>query len=210
MQAFTTLHGVAAALTIDNLNTDVIIRIDRLTALEAHELGPYALEALRYRADGSEEPSFVLNQPAFRSASILVGGDNFGCGSSREAAVWALMAHGIRCVVATGFGDIFYNNAFENGLLAVRLEKPAVQQLAQLAEQGVPFDVDLEQQTVTAGRAAFAFEIDPTRREALLRGLDSIGLTLLRRERIHEWQQADRQSRPWAWLPANNNPRRQA
>lgn len=199
MQAFTTLRGIAAPLLIDNLNTDVMIRIERLTALERDQLGPWALEALRYRVDGSEDPDFVLNQPRFRTASILLGGDNFGCGSSREAAVWALMAQGIRCVIASSFGDIFFNNAFENGLLAIRLERRMVDRLAVVAAQGVAFQVDLAIQRIIAGADEIDFDVDRTRKESLLRGLDSIGLTLLSREAILAWQQADRQRRPWAW-----------
>ena len=199
MQAFTHLRGAAAPLPIANLNTDVIIRIERLTALERDALGSYAFEALRYRADGSEDPAFVLNQPDFRNAPILIGGENFGCGSSREAAVWALMARGIRCVIAPSYGDIFYNNCFQNGLLPIRLDRSLVQSLGSLALQGTPLEVDLARQQILAGTEVISFDLDPTRKEAMLRGLDSIGLTLLSRPRITAWQEADRRTRPWAW-----------
>lgn len=201
MQPFAPVHGPAASLPIDNLNTDVIIRMERLTALDPDELGAWALEALRFRADGSEEPTFILNQPAFREAPILIGGSNFGCGSSREAAVWALMARGIRVVIAPSFGDIFFNNAFENGLLAIRLPPGEVEHLAGQAATGAPIEVDLDSQFIRVNREKLRFEVDPARRQALLSGLDSIGLTLLARERIRAWQQADRNRRPWAWPP---------
>jgi 3-isopropylmalate/(R)-2-methylmalate dehydratase small subunit len=202
MQPFTTVRGPAALLPIANLNTDVIIRIERLTALERDQLGPYALEALRYRPDGSEEPGFILNQPPFRAATILLGGSNFGCGSSREAAVWALMARGVRCVIAPSFGDIFLNNAFENGLLPVRLEQGAIDRLATFAQGGAPLEVDLAAQRIRAGAEEMPFEVDVQRKHAMLRGLDAIGLTLLAAERIRAWQVADRQRRPWAWPAA--------
>ncbi|WP_208511213.1 3-isopropylmalate dehydratase small subunit, partial [Variovorax paradoxus] len=121
MQPFTLLRGAAAPLSIDNVDTDLIVRIERLTSLARGELGPWAFEALRFRADGSEDPDFVLNQPRWREAPILVAGRNFGCGSSREGAVWALLARGIRCVIAESFGDIFHANCFQNGVLPIRL-----------------------------------------------------------------------------------------
>ena len=199
MQAFTRVSGPAAALPVDNLDTDIIIRIERVTTLERDRLGPWALEALRFRADGTEEPDFILNQPTFRYAPILIGGANFGCGSSREAAVWALMARGIRVVIAPSFGDIFFNNAFENGLLAIRLAPGEVERLARHAAGGMPLEVDLGSQLIRVDREELRFEVDPTRRQALLAGLDSIGLTLRARERIRAWQHADRGRRPWAW-----------
>lgn len=201
MKAFGVLEGVAAPLRVPHLNTDVIIRIERLTALPRDALGPWALEALRYRDDGSEEPTFILNRPPFRDACILLGGENFGCGSSREAAVWALMARGTQCVVAPSFGEIFEANAYENGLLPVRLPEAEVDRLATLASSGEPLRVDLQQQCITAGDHATAFDIDPRRRDALLQGLDSLGLTLRSADRIRAWQAADRERRAWAWAP---------
>lgn len=203
MQPFTTLTGPAAPLLRANIDTDVIIRIERMTALPADQLGPWALEPLRYRADGSEDPDFVLNQPAFRAAPILLAGPNFGCGSSREPAVTALAQRGIRCVVAPSFGDIFFNNCFQNGLLAVPLPQALVEALAAQCRHGAALTVDLQaQQIVAPDGQAHAFDIAPLRREALLRGLDDIGLTLRDDALIRQWQHADRQRRPWAWLPA--------
>ncbi|WP_454727568.1 MULTISPECIES: 3-isopropylmalate dehydratase small subunit [Cupriavidus] len=203
MQPFTVVTGAAAPLLRANVDTDVIIRIERLTSLQRDALGPYALEALRYRADGSEDPDFVLNQPAFRGAPVLLAGANFGCGSSREGAVWALMGIGVRCVIAPSYGDIFYNNCFQNGVLPIRLPAPAVAALAAQCAHGAPLRVDLAAAMLTApDGTAIAFPVDPLRREALLHGLDDIGLTLKDDALIRAWQQADRARRPWAWAVA--------
>ncbi|OZI71883.1 3-isopropylmalate dehydratase small subunit [Bordetella genomosp. 12] len=200
MHKVTVIRSRAAPLLRSNVDTDTIIRIERLMHVPREELGRYALEALRLRDDGSEEPGCVLNQPPFREASILLTGDNFGCGSSREGAVWALMGCGLRCVIAPSFGEIFYNNCFQNGMLPVRLPADAIGQLAaQAGTQEVI--VDLRAQTVSAGELCFRFEIEPMRREALLEGLDAVTDTLRRGERIAAWQQADRQARPWVWPP---------
>lgn len=204
MQAFTTLTGIAAPLLRANVDTDVIIRIERLTNLAPHELGPYALEALRFNPDGSEVPDFVLNQPAFREASILLAGANFGCGSSREGAVHALFARGLRCVIAPSYGDIFFNNCFQNGMLAIRLPAAQIAAMADEARGGVPFTVDLYtcRLTTPAGHSV-AFDVDPLRRESLLEGLDDIGLTLKHDDAIRTWQAQDRVNRPWAWPQAH-------
>lgn len=200
MQAFTTLRGAAVPLLRANVDTDLIIRIDRLTTLRPHELGPFALEALRRRADGSLDPGFVLNQPAFRAAPILLAGANFGCGSSREAAVWALKAMGLRCVIAPSFGDIFFGNCFQNGMLPIRLPMDAVQALAAQCSGGAAMQVDLCATTVTApDGTVWTFDIDAMRREGLLRGLDPIDLTLEDDALIRQWQAADRVRRPWVW-----------
>ena len=204
MQAFTTVTGPAAALPLANIDTDVIIRIERLTSLTDEQLGPYAFEALRFRADGSEDPQFVLNLPAFRAAPILLAGPNFGCGSSREGAVTALMARGIRSIIAPSYGDIFYNNCFQNGLLPITLAELQIALLAAEAAHGETFTIDLHRCTITTAKAnVYAFTIDPLRREGLLHGLDDIGLTLKDDARIRDWQQADRLVRPWAW-PASH------
>jgi 3-isopropylmalate/(R)-2-methylmalate dehydratase small subunit len=199
MQAFTTLQGPAAALLQPNIDTDVIIRIERL-ASERAALGAYALEALRFRADGSEDPDFVLNRPPFRDAPILLTGPNFGCGSSREGAVWALLARGIRCLIGESFGDIFFANCFQNGVLALRQPKETVAHIAMLAAGGAPLTVDLTSLSLVLPTGEkISFEVDPMRREALLEGLDEIGQTLKRGDVIAAWQQYDRQARPWIW-----------
>lgn len=206
MQPFTVVTGAAVPLLRANVDTDVIIRIERLTALPREQLGPYALEALRYRADGSEDPGCVFNQPAFRGAPVLLAGANFGCGSSREGAVWALMGLGVRCVIAPSYGDIFYNNCFQNGVLPIQLPAETVQALAAQCASGAPVRVDLASATLTApDGATVAFPVDRLRRAALLHGLDDIGLTLKDDALIRAWQQADRTCRPWAWTVRRQN-----
>lgn len=201
MEAFTIVTGAAAYLPRANVDTDIIIRIERLTAGTGREqLGRYAMEALRYREDGSEDPTFIFNQTAFRGAPILLAGDNFGCGSSREGAVWALRGMGVRCVIAPSFGDIFFNNCFQNGTLPIRLPAAKIESLAQACAGGAALTVDLLQGLLTtASGTVIPFTTDPLRRENLLHGLDDIGLTLKDDTLIHAWQQADRQRRPWAW-----------
>lgn len=200
MRPFTVVTGPAAPLMRANVDTDLIIRIERLTTLAKDALGPYALEALRYRADGSEDPDFVLNRPAFRGAPILLAEANFGCGSSREGAVWALQAIGVRCVVAPSFGDIFFNNCFQNGVLPIRLAADQVQALAAQAAAGTAFSVDLRQQVLCAPDGTQRhFDVDALRRESLLEGLDDIGLTLKHAAAIDAWEAADRAARPWHW-----------
>jgi 3-isopropylmalate/(R)-2-methylmalate dehydratase small subunit len=200
MQPFTRIAGPAAPLLRANIDTDVIIRIERLTGVPREQLGRYAFEALRYRGDGSEDPDFALNRTNFRNAPILIAGENFGCGSSREGAVWALMAAGLRCVIAESFGDIFYNNCFQNGMLPVVLPAVTVAQLAGEAADGAPFTVDLVEQMILSPQGeAITFDIDAQRRQALLEGLDDISLTLKRLPEIAAWQSHDRMGRPWIW-----------
>ena len=202
MTPFTRVTGPAAPLMAENVNTDVIVRIERLSALSAEELGPYAFEPWRYREDGSEDPGFVLNRAPWRGAPILLAGRNFGCGSSREGAVWALNAVGVRVVIAPSFGAIFANNCYQNGTLPVTLPAETVEALAEAARArpDAPFTVDLEtQRIVPPGGAAVPFEIDALRRRALLAGLDDIGLTVQRLGDIRAFQQADRARRPWAY-----------
>jgi 3-isopropylmalate/(R)-2-methylmalate dehydratase small subunit len=199
VRPFTSLTGWAAPLPQTNIDTDVIIRIERLTAGDPATLGRHAFEALRYRPDGAEDPDFVLNRPPWRGAPILVAGANFGCGSSREGAVTALMGMGVSCVIAESFGDIFYANCCQNGLLPVRLVPAQIDALMALAPVG-EVTVDLHAQSVTTiDGQAFAFEIDALRREALLEGLDDLGLTLKQMDLVRAWQVADRTARPWAW-----------
>ena len=198
MEKFTVLRGIAASLPRPNVDTDVIIRVERCVRTPKEELGRYAFEALRVRADGSENPEFVLNHDPWRAARILVCGENFGCGSSREMAVWAIAGMGVRCVIAPSFGEIFHGNCFQNGLLAIRLSPRTVQELAKLAANPATatFTIDLERQRING---ATPFEIDPLRRKALLEGLDEIGLTLSREAEIAAFQAADRKRRPWVY-----------
>lgn len=203
MQPFTTVTGPAAPLVRPNIDTDVIIRVERLVGTTRESMGAHAFEVWRIRPDGSEDPEFVLNRPEFRGAPILLAGPNFGCGSSREGAVWALQGMGVRAAIAPSFSDIFRNNAFQNGLLPVVLDEAAVRGLAaqvEAAPGSARVTVDLEREIVIAPDGAqHRFRIDPARREALLAGLDDIGLTLRQAEAIAAWQQADRAARPWVW-----------
>ena len=203
MRPFTTVHGPAAPLMMANIDTDVIIRIERLTSLARDSLGPFAFEALRYRPDGSDVPDFVINDPIFRAAPFLLAGPNFGCGSSREGAVWALQGIGVRCVIAPSYGDIFYSNCFQNGVLPIRLRQGYVEALAMQCSKGASLTVDLQRTIITAPDGTdTTFEIDPMRREALVHGLDDIGLTLKDDALIRQWQAHDRTNRPWAWPEA--------
>ena len=200
MQPFTVVSGRAVPFLRANVDTDVIIRIERLTSLGKDHLGAFALEAVRFRADGSEDPDCVFNEAAFRGAPFVLAGPNFGCGSSREGAVWALQGLGVRCVIAPSYGDIFYSNCFQNGVLPIRLPLAQVEALAEQASNGSPLTVDLEKRTIAAPDGTrITFAIDPLRREALLHGLDDIGLTLKDDTLIRSWQERDRADRPWAW-----------
>lgn len=204
---FTTVCGSAPYLRQTNIDTDVIIRIDRLTGLAKDQLGRHALEALRYRPDGTEDPDCVLNRPIFRGAPILIAGSNFGCGSSREAAVWALQGIGIRCVIAPDFGDIFFSNCFQNGVLPISLSAAEVDTIGAACEQGEFLKVDLYRQMLVLPRGQIIpFAVDPMRREGLLNGLDDIGLTLQHSKRILRWQQTDRLHRPWVWNAGTQEP----
>lgn len=205
MTPFTRLTAIAAPLMRQNVDTDVIIRIERLVSLRPGELGPWAFESWRYRPDGSEDPAFLLNREPYRHAKILLAGTNFGCGSSREGAVWALASMGYRCVIAPGFGDIFFNNCFQNGVLPVVLPADAVQSIAEqvaVDPAGRLITVDLEACVVVApdgGRHPFT--VDDLRRDGLLQGLDDIGLTLRRAGEIDAFQARDRRARPWVYEP---------
>lgn len=202
MKAFTTLTGVAVPLVIANIDTDVIIRVERMSTRAGEDLKKYAFEALRYLPDGSINAACRLNQEAFAGAPILIAGPNFGCGSSREPAVWSLMALGIRCVVAESFGDIFFSNCFQNGVLALVLSKAEIEHLSAEAEHGSDqFVVDLVAQLITSPSGqTIAFQVDPQRRESLIEGLDEVGQTLKWDADIEAWQARNRQQQPWVWL----------
>lgn len=206
MKKVSTISGVAAPLALANVDTDVIIRIEKLAQCPRDELGSWAFAPLRFLADGSENPDFVLNQAGWRGASIVVAGPNFGCGSSREHAVWALQGMGIECVIARSFGDIFRSNCFQNGVLPVQLADADAKALLAFLEQrrqgGSPtrITVDLAGQTIRwPGGADLTFVIEARRRRALLEGLDEIGLTQTHLPQIDAWQAADRQRRTWIW-----------
>ena len=209
MKPIRVIDGVAAPLPLSNVDTDLIIRIEKLAQCPREELGRWALEPLRMRADGSENKDCLLNQPGWREARILVAGPNFGCGSSREHAVWALQGLGLDCVIAPSFGDIFRNNCFQNGLLPVQLPPDQAQWLLDALEQhrqqgeAVRLMVDLEAQVVRwPGQRELPFAVEPRRRHALLEGLDEVGLTRQLLPQIDAWQARDRKARPWIWPTA--------
>jgi len=199
---FTTVTAIAAPVMRSNIDTDVIIRIERLVGNAARgSLGKWAFGSLRYLPDGSENPAFILNREPYRQAEILITGPNFGCGSSREGAVWSLQEMGIRAIIGSGFGDIFFANCFQNGILPIVVDKEIVDGLAAEVEhtQGAGrVGVDLEEQMITspAGKR-YRFEIDPRRRAGLLEGLDEVALTLQRDSEIRAFQAVDRGARPW-------------
>ncbi|MCH8184110.1 MAG: 3-isopropylmalate dehydratase small subunit [Proteobacteria bacterium] len=205
MEKFTRLTGVAAPLMQPNIDTDAIVPsrfLTRTTKTGKSGFGEVLFADWRFDAGGSPKPDFVLNRPEYAAAKILLAAENFGCGSSREHAVWALLGFGIRCVIAPGFGEIFFNSSFINGLLPVVLDKEKVLALADAASaNGGDMTVDLETQKVTGpDGTVHAFEIDAARREALLEGLDAIAVTLKREDEIAAFQDADRQNRPWIYL----------
>ncbi|WP_027580517.1 3-isopropylmalate dehydratase small subunit [Bradyrhizobium sp. Ai1a-2] len=200
-EPFTVVRGRACPLPNTNIDTDIIIRIERLIGGDFAKLGQYAFEALRYLPNGAENPDFPLNQARWRGAPILIAGANFGCGSSREGAVNALMGLGIRSVIASSFGDIFYSNCFQNGLLPIRLPEEEVQTLMQEAreDEGI-FGVSLIDNEITSATGRkIGLAIDELRRTAMIDGLDDIDLTMRHESEIAAWQEADRVARPWIW-----------
>ncbi len=202
MQKFTQIRGVAAPLSLINVDTDMIIPKQFLKTIKRTGLGRNLFDEMRYQADGSEISDFVLNRAAYRNASILVAGENFGCGSSREHAPWALLDFGIRCIIAPSFADIFYNNCFKNGILPIVLPREQVDALLAYAERGANaiVMVDLEEQVVTGPDGdTYRFTIDSFRRHCLLNGLDDIGLTLQQVGAIDAFETKQRMSQPWLW-----------
>ena len=200
MDNFTTLTGVAAPMPLVNIDTDMIIPKQFLKTIARTGLGKNLFDEMRFTQSGEEIPDFVLNKPAYRSAEILVAGDNFGCGSSREHAPWALLDFGIRAVISTSFADIFFNNCFKNGILPIVLPKEAVDVLMDDARKGqnARMTVDLEAQTVTTSDGqSFAFDVDAHRKHCLLNGLDDIGLTMEKGGAIDRFETSASQSRPW-------------
>ncbi len=200
MEKFTTLTGIAAPLPLINVDTDMIIPKQFLKTIKRSGLGKNLFDEMRYLEDGRENPDFVLNKPAYRNAEILIAGENFGCGSSREHAPWALLDFGIRCIIAPSFADIFYNNCFKNGILPVVLPQEQVDELMREAEKGenARMTVDLENQEITTSEGkTFRFEIDSFKKHCLLEGLDDIALTMARIDSIAEYERKMAQERPW-------------
>ncbi len=205
MEKFTRLTGVAAPMDAINVDTDQIIPKLHLRTIERTGLGKVLFDELRFHPDGSEKPEFILNRPPWREAEILVTGDNFGCGSSREHAPWALLDFGIRCIVSTSFADIFYNNCFKNGILPVAVSRDELEALmADASDRENPvLTVDLEARRITRPNGAvIGFTIDEFRRDCLLNGLDDIGLTMQKVDRIDAFEARQREQQPWLYSRA--------
>ena len=203
MEKFSVLTGVAAPLPMINVDTDKIIPKQFLKTIKRTGLGQNLFFELRYEEDGTERTEFILNKSAYRKASILVAGENFGCGSSREHAPWALLDFGIRCIIAPSFADIFYNNCFKNGILPIKLTQADVDKLMDDAERGAnaTVTVDLESQAITGpDGGSIAFDIDPFRKHCLLDGLDDVGLTMQKGEAIESFEAEQKAAQPWLHL----------
>ena len=201
MEKFTTLTGVAAPLPIINIDTDMIIPKQYLKTIKRTGLGSALFAEMRFDEEGNEKPEFVLNQPGYRKAQIVIAGDNFGCGSSREHAPWALLDFGIRCVISTSFADIFYNNCFKNGILPIKVSQEDLDKLMDDAERGAnaTLTVDLEAMEIRGpDGGVITFDLDEFRRHCLLNGLDDIGLTMEKASSIDGFENRYAESRPWA------------
>jgi 3-isopropylmalate/(R)-2-methylmalate dehydratase small subunit len=202
MEKFTKLSGIAAPMPIRNVDTDMIIPKQFLKTIKRTGLGKNLFDEMRYTPDGKEIPDFVLNKPQYRKAQILVAGDNFGCGSSREHAPWALADFGIRCIISTSFADIFYNNCFKNGILPIKVSKEDVAKLMDDAERGANavVSIDLETQEIKGpDGGTIKFEVDAFRKHCLLNGLDDIGLTLQKKDSMESFEAKNKLSQPWLW-----------
>ena len=200
MQKFTKLTAVAAPLPMINIDTDAIIPKQFLKTIKRTGLGKHLFSELRYDANGKENPNFVLNNPAYRKAEILVCGDNFGCGSSREHAPWALMDFGVKCVISTDFADIFYNNCFQNGILPIKVKPEDLEKLMDDAQRGsnATLSVDLEKQEIRGPDGGVVhFEMDAYRKHCLLNGLDNIGITMTKAKSIDSYEAKAKGERPW-------------
>jgi 3-isopropylmalate/(R)-2-methylmalate dehydratase small subunit len=199
MEPLNKFEAVAAPLPMINIDTDMIIPKQFLKTIKRTGLGVHAFDEMRYDEQGREVPEFVLNQNPYRKAGFLITGENFGCGSSREHAPWALLDFGLRCIIAPGFADIFYNNCFKNGILPMRLPQEDVDKLMQYAsEQPNPkMSLNLEEQTLTAGNHVIKFDIEPFRKQCLLEGLDDIGQSLQKVSHIDAFEEARMQTQPW-------------
>ena len=206
MEKFTKLTGVAAPLPMVNIDTDAIIPKQFLKTIKRTGLGIHLFNDLRFDEAGEERPDFVLNKAPYRQSKVLIAFDNFGCGSSREHAPWALSDFGIRCIIAPNFADIFYNNCFKNGVLPIALPKEVVSRLMEVAERGAnaTFSIDLEAQEISDPDGnIISFDIDPFRKQCMLNGLDDIGLTMQKAESIDEFESSQRAGQPWLYSTAD-------
>lgn len=199
MQKFTTLKGIAAPLPLQNIDTDMIIPKQFLTTIKRTGLGEGLFYEMRYDVNGKKIEDFVLHKEPYTKAEIIIAEDNFGCGSSREHAPWALLDFGIRCVIAPSFADIFFNNCFKNSILPIKLPQADVDQLMKVAERGEKIEIDLPEQKIRFGNSEIAFNVDPTSKHNLLNGLDDIGLTLEKKEEISEFEGEQKQVTGWQY-----------
>lgn len=200
MQKFQTVNAVVAAFPIINIDTDMIIPKQFLKTVKRTGLGANLFDEMRFDKNGNEIADFVLNKEPYRNAGIIVAGDNFGCGSSREHAPWSLFDFGIKCIIAPSFADIFYNNCFKNGILPIKLQKEQCDKITAVAQSNEPqICVDLNDQKITLGNDSINFELDPFRKKCLLEGLDDIGLTLEKKDKIDAFEEQDKQTKPWLY-----------
>ena len=197
MEKFYKLSGIAAPLDILNIDTDMIIPKQFLKTIKRSGLGKNLFDEMRYSTDGKEINDFVLNKKPWNEAKIIIAGDNFGCGSSREHAPWALLDFGIKCVISTNFADIFYNNCFQNGILPIVVSPDQLDQLMMAATNQIEFSIDLPEQTVKAGNHSINFEIEEFRKDRLLQGLDDIGITLGYQDKISAYEEDKKNKKPW-------------
>lgn len=202
MESFTTLTGIAAPLRMINIDTDIIIPKQFLKTIKRTGLGVHAFHDIRYHEDGTPKDDFPFNQDNYKNASILITGENFGCGSSREHAPWAILDMGIRCIIAPSFADIFFNNSFKNGILPIALPQENVDALMKDAEENpkASMEIDLKNQKIRRGNTlSFDFDVDPARKHCLLNGLDDIGLTLQKKAHITDFETKDKEKRSWLY-----------
>ena len=197
MEKFTKLRGVAAPFNMINIDTDKILPKQFLKTIKRSGLGKHLFTELRYMGDGSENPEFVLNKPSYRDSNIIVAGDNFGCGSSREHAPWALLDYGIKCIISTSFADIFYNNCFKNGILPIILDEEKIKELSEYSNRKEEILVDLNKQVIVYGNNEIKFEIDPFKKKCLLEGLDDIALSLKKVDKIKTFENSLKTKKPW-------------
>ena len=202
MDKFEKFSGIAAPMPLVNIDTDMIIPKQFLKTIKRSGLGVNAFAEMRYNSDGSEVGDFVLNKSAYREASILVAGDNFGCGSSREHAPWALLDFGIKCVISPSYADIFYNNCFKNGILPIIMDEKTIQELAEYAKRGSEIEIKIEEQEIVYGNKSVKFELDSFKKKCLMEGIDDIGLSLEKAPSINSYEDKIKESKPW--LAAND------
>ena len=197
MEKFKSLTGVAAPLPLINTDTDMIIPKQFLKTIKRTGLGVNLFSEMRYKDDGSEKPDFILNQAAYRDTQVLVAGENFGCGSSREHAPWAINDFGIKCIIAPSFADIFYNNCFKNGILPITLEENKIKELSEYSKRKEEIAIDLMEEKIIFGNNEIKFDIDPFKKKCLLEGLDDIALSLAKKDKIMTFEENLKNTKPW-------------